>query len=734
MLTGLAKEIWTKKYKAEGDKTWADTAVRVGTAIAFQEKDQYKYADAFSRLIETLTLIPGGRITAGAGTRNNFLLNCAVLPVEDSMREIMESQTKAVVMFQSAYGVGYNYSKLRPKGTKLKRGGVASGPVSFMHGFNAWGELVETGGARRAAQIAVLNIHHPDILDFIDAKRIDGKLAQFNISVGITQEFVDAVELDLDFDLGFDGEIMKTIRARDLWDKLCESGWLYNDPGILMIDEVNRYNNGYYLYTIDATNPCGELPLPPYGVCCLGNINLTKFVIDPFSADSHMITVWENFDQKEYKWAIRMAVRFLDNVLDVSDYPYQEIIDRVQGDRRIGLNPLAGLGSTLAMLKLSYDSKEAINFVSELTRLAMEIAYDESVELAIEKGAFPNYDQDKYLNANFIKEKLPIWLKDKIALHGIRNIALLTVPPVGTGSLIAGNISNGLEPIFSLEYNRKVRQPDGTFIQEPVEDYAWGLYKNRSSDDGHWGTPDYFKTSREINPKAHVDMQAVIQQWIDGSLSKTANVPESFTLEEYKDLMLYAIKKGVKGFTTFREGTREGVLTEKKETKPVVVEHVPIALDSIRRPRVLDGKTYQIKEEDNHRTYCTVNHVEIDGKKVPWEIFFYSSSRNNELYAAVGRLASRIMRKTGDVQAVIDELKEIGGDHGYITQEYGYVQSKPMHFAFLLEEYMNGLTSDVPSPNATTISGGKCPECGAMEYFKEGGCSKCRECGYSACG
>lgn len=733
MLQGLAKEIWKKKYKYESDNTWEDTARRVGQAIGAVEQERDLYINRFTALINDQVLIPGGRITAGAGTRSNYLLNCAVLPLEDSMLEIAETQKKATIMFQANYGVGYNFSSIRPMNSKLSRGGVASGPVSFMGGFDAWGKLVETGGGRRAAQIAVLNVHHPDILEFIGAKRVDGVLAQFNISVGITKEFINAVENDLDFDLWFPikGEkvVHQTVSAVDLFNKLCESGWLHNDPGMLMVDEVNYYNNGYYLYTIDATNPCGELPLPPYGVCCLGNINLCKFIINAFG-DSPA------FDRPGYERAIRLSVRFLDNVLDVSEYPYDEILNRVKGDRRIGLNPLAGLGSALAMLKLPYDSKLARDWTGEIAKIAMEVAYDESVNLAIEKGSFLNFDRDRYLEGNFIAEKLPYWLIERIKEHGIRNIAILTVPPVGTGSLLAGNISNGLEPIFSLEYNRKVRQPNGEFIIEPVEDYAWKLYKKLHEDAAEMaidfklaGIPSYFKTSREIDPIDHVNMQAAIQVYIDGSLSKTANLPESYSLEDYKKLLMYAIKMGCKGFTTFREGTREGVLTEKASEPKLEASAPTDASFPTERPRALDGKTYQIKEEGDHRTYCTVNHIENGDKKRPWEMFLFSSSRNHELYTAIGRLASRLMRKTGDAAGVIKELKEIGGEHGYLTKEYGYVQSKPQHLGFILEEYINGINkAEVVKEYC------KCPECGEMSYHKEGGCSKCLDCGYSTCG
>ena len=454
-----------------------------------------------------------------------------------------------------------------------------------------------------------------------------------------------------------------------------------------------------------------ELSLRDGGACDLGNINLTKFVAEPFKNCKTLDDVLENFYGEDWVSAIGTGVRFLDNVLDATEYPYQKNQDIAFEDRRIGLNPWSGVGSFLAMNCVPYDSPLAIEVCDFLGKFGALTAYAASVELAVEKGFFPNLgeagseDRDAYVNSPFIQklDKLSVQfignsLVDSIKKFGIRNCACLTVPPVGTGSLLMQNISNGIEPIFALEYNRKVKQADGSLKTEAVEDYAWGLWKkeNPLGWQGHGGTilaPDHFKCSRQIDPKSHIDVMCAIQNWCDGNISKTVNIPESYTLEEYKELMMYAIKSGVHGFTSFREGTREGVLSEKHETK--VEELVDKSMKAqTTRPRVLDGKTYQIKEEGNHRTYCTINHIIDNGIKKPWEIFLFSSSRHAEYYAAIGRLASRLMRKTGDVQGVIEELMEIGGDNGYLTPEYGYLQSKPQNFAKILEEYVRGLNFD----------------------------------------
>jgi len=467
--------------------------------------------------------------------------------------------------------------------------------------------------------------------------------------------------------------------------------------------------------------------LPPNGVCCLGSINLTQFIKEPFSGKP-----WQdNFNWEKYRETVEVSVRFLDNVLTVSDYPYEEMKERANGDRRIGLCGVAGLGSFLAMNKIPYDSAEALVVAEVIQNTCTELSYMASVNLAKEKGVFPNYDKEKYLQGNFIQEKFTSDIKEQIAKHGIRNLALLTIPPVGTGSLIAGNISNGLEPIFALEYERRIRQPDGSSKTEAVEDYAWGIYKELGKPDGD--KPAYFVTSREINPKKHVDMQAVLQRWIDGSISKTANIPADFSLADYEDLMWYAIKSGVKGTTTFREGTREGVLETKKEEKPSKEkeEKIKAAEPKKKRPRVLSGKTYKISD-DQGNLYVTINNVEERGKVKPFEIFIESNSETASLYAewykAIAKLMSAVMRRTDDMSFLVKDLQSIYAPKGYFANGQ-YLQSKPQMLGNILEEHLEGMAGKEKKETLT-----KCPECGELAYSKEGGCGGCKSCGYSKCG
>lgn len=722
-LVGLQEEIWKKKYRFEDEPNIEATWRRVAKTVASVEEDQVLWETQFYQLLEDFKFIPGGRITSGAGTRNNYLLNCAVLEIEeDSISGIYETIKKAAVLAQSNYGVGFDFSKLRPKNSPVTRGGVASGPVSFMKVFDASGSIIETGGGRRAASIGVLRVDHPDIFEFIDAKREQGVLTQFNISVGITDEFLKAVKNGGMFDLRFAGQVFTTVPAKSIWDKLVDSGFNYNDPGLLMLDEVNRMNNGYYLYDIACTNPCGEIPLPPAGVCCLGSINLTKFIREPFSN----LSVAENFVLDDYLVAVQTAVRFLDNVLDISEYPYELMRERAQNERRIGLCAVAGLGSALAMLKIPYETAEAVQWAEAIQQKATTAAYEYSVLLAALKGAFPAYAPE-YLESAFI-HRLDSTTRDFIKEKGIRNIALTTIPPVGTGSLLAGNISNGLEPIFALEYDRKVRQLDGSQSTEAVEDPAWKAWKSKNSTEV---IPDYFRTSREISPIAHVDMQAALQKWIDGSISKTANIPENFTKKAYEELLWYAIDSGVKGFTTFREGTREGVLETRKEDKKSKEDKLSSKEPKKKRARVLTGKTYKVTD-DMGNLYVTINDESARGKLKPFEIFIEANSENasvhSEWYKALAKLMSAVMRRTDDLEFLVKDLQSIYAPKGYFSDGQ-YVQSKPQMIGNILAEHLEALTG---GPKKEVLS--KCPECGEAAYSKEGGCGSCKCCGFAMCG
>ena len=472
----------------------------------------------------------------------------------------------------------------------------------------------------------------------------------------------------------------------------------------------------------------GEITLPENSVCCLSNINLTRFLKD--GSDS-----FEDFDWKLYEKVIKIATRFLDNVLDITDYPFEDIKENSLLSRRIGLNPWTGLGSFLALIKTEYGSPESLKVIEELGYKARNFTYNASCDLSIEKGHFPKFDE-RYLRSVFIMS-LPSELRKKIGDNGIRNVCLLTIPPVGTGSILAGNISGGLEPIFSLEYSRKVRQANDTITSEIVDDYAWRKYcklpVNLNNKDAKI-VPSYFKTSMQIDPLVHIEVQALLQRFVDQSISKTANVPNSYSIEDYSKLLMFAIDSGVKGTTTFRDGTREGVLTEIK-TNPQPKEESPSegilgALKGIpERPMELDGKTYKIKDNSSKSTYVTINAIEDNGAKKPWEIFLFSKADHHELYAGIGVLLSLIMQHTDVLPDALEKLKEIRSDSGYLTKSFGYVSSKTEHIALLVEKFVEDING-----RKTKKAAFLCKECGEYSVIKTGGCAVCQSCGASSCG
>lgn len=725
----ISLETWKKKYKDPRDSNVEDMWVRASCWVASQEDNAEEWAQEFYDILEDFRFLPGGRIVECADTPQPYANNCFGLPIKDDLEDIFEMVKRAAIISKKNGGCGFNMSPIRPKDAPLSGGGTSSGVVSWMKVFDVSTEQIKSGGKnRRAALIFILNCDHPEIFAFIDSKRGENVLTNCNISVAITDDFMTAVMEDKEWDLKFGGKVFQTIRARDLWDKLCYSGWMFNDPGIMFIDEVNKYNNAHYLYDIDTLNPCGEITLAHWGVCCLGNINLTQFVTKPFAGGGPI-----HFDIQRYRETVRTAVRFLDNVLDVTDYPYEENREIAQGERRIGLNGLAGLGSCLAMLEMPYDSKEGREWAQTLARICRDEAYKASVQLAKEKGPFSSFDVEAFMQGEFIKT-LPGDIQLDIESYGIRNIALLTAPPVGTGSILANYISNGIEPIFDLEYERDILNADGSKTREKVEDYAWALYKELHpltwfGVDGIPMPPAYFKTAMDIDPKDHILMQSVLQKYIDNSISKTINLPAEYTLDDYKEALFFAYTNNLKGITTYRDGTRDAVLIHSSSVAHNKTEAVQeTETVEFERPRVLNAKSYQILETSGNHTYCTLAYAEKDNGRQAWEMFMNASGENAEWYAIIGRLASRLMRKTGDAQGVIKELKSIGGDNGYFTQQYGYMKSRPQHLGFILEEFVEQLgtsaTLDTPVEPKTVITTSVCEVCGGA-IVKRGGCKQC---------
>jgi len=562
--TPIAEQIWNDKYRMKEfdgtpiDITVEDTWDRIATSLASVEAEQVRdqIRSEFYDALADFKFIPAGRITAGAGTsRNVTLFNCFVMgTIPDDLGSIFDMLKEAAQTMQQGGGIGYDFSTLRPKGAEVK--GVAadaSGPLTFMDVWNAMCKTIMSAGSRRGAMMATMRCDHPDIVDFIEAKRDATRLRHFNLSVMCTDKFMKAVEENDSFDLVFNGKVYRTMQARVLWDKIMMSTYAFAEPGVLFIDRINKMNNLNYIETIAATNPCGEQPLPPYGACLLGSINLCALLDRSFK-----------LDMKKLRDTVRTAVRMMDNVVDVSRFPLPEQEREAKEKRRIGLG-VTGVGSVLALGGLKYGSDEAADWMDDLMQEIAISAYQASIDLAEEKGSFPALDIPRYL-AGHNMQQMPDFIHDGIRKHGIRNALLTSIAPTGTISLYAGNVSSGIEPIFALEYERKVLQKDGSHRVELVQDYAARKWRERYPDAPF---PDSFVTAQTLTPNQHIKMQAAAQRWIDSSISKTINVPEDISFEDFKEVYRTAWKTGCKGCTTYRPNDITGSVISVKAEESV---------------------------------------------------------------------------------------------------------------------------------------------------------------------
>lgn len=513
--------------------------------IAYTLADDEEHYQRMKEILRSRRFLPAGRIQASVGSaRKTTAFNCFVSrTIDDSMEGIMAALSDAAETMRLGGGDGFDFSTLRPKGARIKSlDSTSSGPISFMHIWDAMCNTIKSAGHRRGAMMGTMRIDHPDIEEFITCKRVPGALTNFNISVLVTDEFMKALDNDEDFDLKFDGQVYKTVRARYLWDLIMRNTWDHAEPGVIFIDTVNKKNNLWYAETIAATNPCGEQPLPPNGACLLGSFNLTQYVeFDPGD--------FPFFNYNLLRHDIPYIVRAMDNVIDNTIYPLKSQEIEAKNKRRMGLG-ITGYANALEFLGYSYGSEEALAFLEEVLGTIRDTAYTTSVSLAIEKGPFPLFDKEKYVQGQFVKT-LPKHIQELIATYGIRNSHLLSIAPTGTISLFAGNVSSGIEPVFSVRGTRKVYVP-ATGLQEEfyVEDYGYG----------EWGIyPE--KTAANVTADEHVDTLITASRLVDSACSKTCNVGDNVTFEEFKDIYLKAYKGGASGCTTFRPaGLREGVL------------------------------------------------------------------------------------------------------------------------------------------------------------------------------
>jgi ribonucleoside-diphosphate reductase alpha chain len=779
----ISQQIWDMKYRLKGadgrpvDKTMADTWARVARALSAPEKDAER-ADREQRFLEAMEdfkFLPAGRILAGAGSeRRVTLFNCFVMgDIPDDMSGIFEHLKEAALTMQQGGGIGYDFSSLRPKGAEVKRiGADASGPLSFMDVWDAMCRTIMSAGSRRGAMMGVLGCDHPDIEAFIEAKREPGRLRMFNLSVLVTDAFMQAVQEDAAWELAFDGVAYKSLAARDLWDAIMRATYAFAEPGVIFIDRINERNNLHYCETIHATNPCGEQPLPPYGACLLGSVNLARLVLDPFTDAARL-------DVEALEDLTATAIRMMDNAIDVSKFPLPAQEHETQAKRRIGLG-VTGLADALIMCGARYGGSAAVALTENWMRTIQRAAYLASVELAREKGPFPLYDKEQFLVGRTVAG-LDSDVRDAIAAHGIRNGLLTSIAPTGTISLLADNVSSGLEPVFSFKYARHVLMPDDTRREENVTDYAYRLYRRMFGDDAT--LTEAFVDAQRLTPNDHLVMQAAVQKYVDSSISKTINCPEGIPFDAFKDIYAQAFDLGCKGCTTYRPNDITGAVLEVKgdndQDEPELPLQSPVVtatpkdlgdagpvtrlFEPLDRPENLQGQTYKLRwPESDHAIYITLNDILDDqGRIRPFEIFI--NSKNTEHYAwtvALTRMISAVFRRGGDVSFVVEELKAVFDPRGGQWLGGRYVPSLLAAIGGIIEQHMIATgflkgageiaTVDEAKMLGAAALGGaggssganssvaalpfrKCPKCDRASLVYEEGCDTCKSCGYSKC-
>jgi ribonucleoside-diphosphate reductase alpha chain len=752
----IAEQIWDMKYRLKDgagtviDGSIEDTWRRIARAMAEVETDKPKWEAKFYAALEDFKYLPAGRITAGAGTgRAVTLFNCFVMgTVPDNMGGIFDGLKEAALTMQQGGGIGYDFSTIRPRGAEVK--GVAadaSGPLSFMDVWDAMCRTIMSAGSRRGAMMATMRCDHPDVEAFIEAKKDPARLRMFNLSVLVTDPFMAAVKADGPWELVFAGKVYKTLKARDLWNKIMRNTFEFAEPGVIFIDRINAMNNLNYCETIAATNPCGEQPLPPYGACLLGSINMSTLVANAFEANAAL-------DLDALDDLVRTAVRMMDNVVDASRFPLPQQQAEAKAKRRIGLG-VTGLADALLMVGQRYGSKQAAETTERWMKAIARASYLASVDLAKEKGAFPLFDADKYLASGSLAH-MDQDVKDAIRKHGIRNALLTSIAPTGTISLYAGNVSSGIEPVFAYAYTRKVLQKDGSRTEEEVVDFAVRLWREKMGDKP---LPDYFVNAQTLPPLDHVRMQAAAQKWVDSSISKTINCPEDISFEDFKEVYMAAWDQGCKGCTTYRPNDVTGSVLSVSESSDKTPSETPAIAKSqdgdvvylsepLDRPGALEGATYKVKwPGSEHALYITVNDIVISGHRRPFEVFI--NSKNMEHFAwtvALTRMISAVFRRGGDISFVVEELKAVFDPRGGAWMEGKYIPSILAAIGGVIERHLiaigfiegegMGLKSD---PHAEVVAlnaprGKSCSSCGSYEMRMVEGCMTCASCGYSKCG
>ena len=801
----ISLDVLKEKYLKPGETSAEDLYRRVARALASVEAEgeREKYEALFLANLHA-GAIGAGRIMSAAGTNiQATLINCFVQPVGDCIQGmdeggypgIYEALREAAETMRRGGGVGYDFSRIRPRGAEVKgTHSMASGPCSYINVFDQSCSTVESAGARRGAQMGVLRIDHPDVMDFITAKRTPGRWNNFNVSVGVSDAFIEAVQNDQPWDLVHkarpgatllaegahqraDGQwVYETLQAQELWDTIMQSAYDFAEPGILFLDHINTDNNLHYCEKIEATNPCGEQPLPSYGCCDLGPIILTRFVRHPFG-----FAGTPAFDFEAFENSVALQVRALDNVLDVTFWPLPQQRDEAHAKRRIGVG-FTGMGNTLAMLRLRYDTPDGRTMAARIAERMRDAAYKASVALAREKGAFPKFDADGYLASGTFASRLPAALQKDIRQHGIRNSHLLSIAPTGTVSLaFADNASNGIEPAFSWMYKRKKREADGSTSEYAVEDHAWRLYRELGGDVNQ--LPDYFVSALEMDADGHIAMMQAVQPFVDTAISKTVNIPADYPYDDFKGLYLQAWRARLKGLATYRPNSILGSVLEV-HAAPAAGASAPQeaavqSIDPMRtviesRPKgslsAVAEKVEYWTQEGKKRLYLVVSFLPVPNAEgtgmVDRAIEFFmpvgQSGESQQWITSSMRLLS-LAARGGFLARALSDMRKVAWDRGPVrlgthlkadgTQVPLGHDSEVAAVAYAIQHILERrarLHQQGPSPSealapaaapgvaSTTppvMAGTKCGECGAHAVIRKDGCDYCTQCGHlGTCG
>ena len=801
----ISRDVLGEKYLKPGETDVEQLYQRVARALAGAEKPELR-AEWEQKFLANLRAgaIGAGRIMSAGGTDiQATLINCFVQPVGDAIQGmdsegypgIYEALREAAETMRRGGGVGYDFSRIRPKGAEVKgTHSIASGPCSYINVFDQSCSTVESAGARRGAQMGVLRIDHPDVLEFITAKRTPGRWNNFNVSVGVSDAFMQAVQDDAEWELVHTAKpgkklidqgayqrgdglwVFRKMPARELWNTIMQSAYDFAEPGILFLDQINRDNNLHYCESIAATNPCGEQPLPSYGCCDLGPVILTRFVRNPFGVGGAPAFDFDAFEQ-----AVAVQVRALDNVLDVTWWPLPQQRDEAQAKRRIGVG-FTGLGNTLSMLCLRYDREEGRDMAARIAERMRNAAYRSSIELAKEKGAFPKFDAKAYLGSNSFASRLPDDIKADIKQYGLRNSHLLSIAPTGTVSLaFADNASNGIEPAFSWSYTRKKREADGSTSEYTVEDHAYRLYHALHGASRDAELPEYFVSALEMSAADHVAMMQAVQPFIDTSISKTVNIPADYPYEDFKDLYHHAWRAGLKGLATYRPNNILGAVLQtsapKPEEKPKEQAPEALAQDPMRvviekrpaggLPAVAEKIEYWT-HEGQQRLYLIVTFLPMptaDGKStVERAIEFFmpvgQSGESQQWITATMRMLS-LAARGGFLDRALSDMRKVTWDRGPVrlgtyqkadgTHVPRWHDSEVAAIGYAIEnliaqraqaqqdlfdaDELPDVEPGISHAPAGAMAGKKCPECGAHAMIRKDGCDYCTQCGHiGSCG